>query len=113
MARTLAQINQQIESLQKEADQVRAGEVAGVVERIKVAISSYGLTPQDLFGTTGKAATKVKKTRPKTGVKVKKSPAPVKYRDKETGKTWTGNGKRPGWFVKASEGGMKAEDMAV
>ena len=34
-------------------------------------------------------------------------------KDKETGKTWTGHGKRPGWFVKATEGGTKAEEMAV
>ncbi len=113
MARTLAQINKQIQSLQREADSVRTREVAGVVERIKAALAFYGLNPQDLFGAKSKAATKVKKTPNKTGVKVKKSPAPGKYRDKTTDKTWTGHGRRPGWFVKAIEEGMKTEDMAV
>jgi DNA-binding protein H-NS len=45
--------------------------------------------------------------------KAKKVAAIAKYKDKETGKTWTGHGKRPGWFVQAIENGMKAEDMAM
>ena len=113
MARTLAQIRKQIESLQREADRVRKSEVAGVVQRIKVAISSYGLTPQDLFGPTGKAAMRERKTPSKTAVKVKKSPVPAKYKDPETDKTWSGRGKRPGWFIKAIEEGAKPDDLAV
>jgi DNA-binding protein H-NS len=112
MVRTLVQIMKQIASLEMEAEQVRAKEVAGVVQRIKTAIDFYGLTTKDLFGSTGNASAKPKKIAVKVK-KVEKSPAPPKYKDKETGKTWTGHGKRPGWFVKAIEGGMKAEEMAV
>lgn len=110
MARTLVQIKNQIAQLEKEAERVKENEVAGVVQRIKTAIDFYGLTADDLFGSGAKTATKGRKAAAK---KVKKSPAPPKYKDKETGKTWTGHGKRPGWFVKAIEGGMKAEDMAA
>lgn len=110
MARTLSQIKKQIAQLEKEAERVRADEVAGVVQRIKAAIDFYGLTANDLFGSGAKPAAKGKKGAAK---KAKKSPAPPKYKDKETGKTWTGHGKRPQWFVKAMEGGMKAEEMAV
>ncbi len=112
MARTLVQIKKQIQSLEKEAEQVRAKEIAGVIQRIKTAIDFYGLTASDLFGSNGKAAVKGKKIAVKVK-KVKKSPAPAKYKDKDTGKTWTGHGKRPGWFVKAIEAGVKAEEMAV
>ncbi len=52
----------------------------------------------------------VNKASPK---KAKKQPSPPKYRDPASGKTWTGHGKRPGWFVQAVESGVKAEDMAV
>lgn len=112
MARTLVQIRKQIQSLEQEAEQVRAKEVAGVVQRIQTAIAFYGLTAEDLFGATGNAAPKGEKASAKVK-KMKKPPAPAKYKDKETGKTWTGHGKRPGWFVKAIEGGMQAQDMAV
>ena len=110
MARTLAQIQQQIDKLQQDAEKVKEKEVAGVIQRIKTAIDFYGLTANDLFGSAAKVSAKGKKAAPKN---VKKSPAPAKYMDKENGKTWTGHGKRPGWFVKAIEGGMKAEEMAV
>lgn len=112
MARTLVQIKKQIQSLEREAEQVRAKEVAGVIQRIKTAIDFYGLTAGDLFGSAGKAAAKGKKLSVKVK-KAKRSPAPAKYKDKDTGKTWTGHGKRPGWFVKATEAGVKAEEMAI
>ena len=107
MARTLARIQQEIDKLQQEAEKVKAKEVAGVIERIKAAIAFYSLTPADLFLTRGRPPGKAKKAA------AKKVPSKAKYRDKETGKTWTGHGKRPGWFVKAIEEGMKAEEMAV
>ncbi len=110
MARTLAQVQKQIEKLQMEAELLKANEVAGVVQRIKIAIDFYGLKPEDLFGGGTKSAAKREKAAAK---KIKKSPAPAKYRDKQSGKTWTGHGKRPGWFVQAIEGGMKAQEMAA
>ena len=110
MARTLAQVQKQIEKLEKEAELLKANEVAGLVQRIKTAIDFYELTPEDLFGGGKKSSAKREKAAVK---KIKKSPAPAKYRDKQTSKTWTGHGKRPGWFVEAIEGGMKAEEMAV
>ena len=69
MARTLIQIREQIEKLEKEAERVQANEVAGVIQRIKTAIDFYGLTADDLFGSGAKAATKSKK------VAAKKAPA--------------------------------------
>lgn len=112
LARTLVQIKKQIENLQKEAEQVKAKEVAGVIQRIKTAIDFYRLTAGDLFGSTGKVVSTGKKATAKVK-RLKKSPAPEKYKDKDTGKTWTGHGKRPGWFVKSIEAGVKAEEMAV
>ena len=61
MARTLAVIQQQIEKLQKEAEVVKAKEVAGVIQRIKLAIASYGLKPNDLFATKGRPPGRPKK----------------------------------------------------
>ncbi len=121
MARTLVQIKKQIKSLEQEAEKVRASEVAGVVQRIKSAIDFYGLTPSDLFGSPGRSATRngrkkasaIGKGTGKPKRKSTKTPSPAKYRDKETGKTWTGHGKRPGWFVQAIANGAKPEDMAV
>ncbi len=42
----------------------------------------------------------------------KQSPAKV-YRDPVSDKTWSGQGQRPGWFVKALESGMTREDLRI
>ena len=114
MARTLVQIQREMEKLQKEAELVKASEVAGVIARIKSAIDFYGITEADLFGNkaAGVARDARKNSRHKD-VKPSKTQSPAKYRDKESGKTWTGHGMRPRWFVKAIESGITAADMAI
>ncbi|MDT7838125.1 H-NS histone family protein [Aquabacterium sp. OR-4] len=113
MARSLAQIQSQIDKLQREAEALRAKEISGVVVRIKEAISHYGLTPQELFGDApskkprGKAAA----ASPKKPAAKKPAAAP-KYRD-EAGNTWTGHGKRPNWFKAALEAGKTAADLEI
>lgn len=115
MARTLIQIKQQIQALEKEAENVKPKEIAGVIERMKSAIEFYGLTPADLFsgskakklaGSRGASVVAFKKTR-------KKKMAVAKFKDPSSDKTWTGHGKRPGWFVQAIAGGKKPEDLAA
>jgi DNA-binding protein H-NS len=115
---TYAELQKQIEDLTIKAQAVRQQEVAGVVERIREAISVYGLTPEQLFGQ--KSAPKARAVRVKAEKKNKavdaKAAAPKaapKYRDPASGKTWTGNGKRPGWFVAAVEAGTDPQTLAV
>ena len=114
MARTLADIQRNIAKLQKEAEGVKAKEVVGVIVRIKLAIETYGLTADDLFGT------KVKKVRmPKvaSAVKVKrttkKATSQMKFKDPSSGKGWSGHGRRPDWYLKAIASGKTPEDLAV
>jgi DNA-binding protein H-NS len=114
MARTLVQIQREMEKLQVEAERVKASEVAGVVAKIKTAIDFYGITVGDLFGAKPEAGAKGKrKYSPRKNEKLTKAPSSPKYKDPESGKTWTGHGMRPGWFVKAIEGGKKAEELAI
>jgi DNA-binding protein H-NS len=114
MAKTLAQIRQQIEKLEKEAKSVRAKEVAGVIGRIREAIESYSLTAEDLFGTKVNKASRPKRTAGGALKKVaKKKSAMAKFKDPSSNKTWTGHGKRPGWFVDAVASGKTAEELAI
>ena len=62
MAQTYLQIQRQIETLQRQAEKLKSQEVDGVVERIKVAIAHYGLTPEQLgFGAGAAKPGKAKK----------------------------------------------------
>jgi DNA-binding protein H-NS len=115
MAKTLAQINRQIDKLQRQAEALKKQEVSGVISRIKSAIEHYGLTARDLGLSTGRggasAGSAARKAMNRQAVAVRR-PVPVKYRDEE-GHTWTGRGKRPNWFKAALEAGKTPEDLAV
>ena len=114
MSKTLVQIREEIKRLEKQAAAVRTKEVAGVVARMKEAIRFYGLTARDLFDAKTAKAPGAAKAGTKTRAKAaKKSPLAPKYRDPQSGKGWSGRGRRPEWFIKAVEGGAKAEDLAV
>ena len=116
MAKTLTQINRQIEKLQQQAEALKEQEVSGVIARIKTAIEHYGLTAKDL----GLSGTRNGAGRPKSprqtpgrkGLALVKPAAPVKFRDEE-GHTWSGRGKRPNWFKSALAAGKSPEDLAA
>jgi len=121
---TYATLQQQIADLQKQAEGLRDAEVAGVIERIREAIAVYGLTPDDLFGAAPARKAKRARVAPVDAAAPEKAPVAKKasaakkvsvpkYRDPATGKTWSGVGKRPQWFVAAVEGGADPQTLAV
>jgi len=113
MARTLVQIKKAIVGLEKEATLLKEKEVSGVIARIKVAIDVYGLTQQDLFEAKAKKMGRPKKVADVVAKKPAKKKAAAKFKDPGSDRTWTGHGKRPGWFVAAIADGKVATDLAV
>jgi DNA-binding protein H-NS len=101
--KSYAQIQKQIEALQKQADKLKAQEVAGVIARIKEAIAHYGLTAEQLGygGTSGGGKAKAKK--------VTESNATA-YSD-GAGKSWSGRGPRPQWLKAAIAAGRSLEEF--
>jgi len=181
MTQSYSQIVRQIESLQRKANAARKKEVAGVVSRIKEAISFYNLTAGELglsavrsaapspshaaipkrkkgaakskskFGDVAKyrdaagnewvgrgprpiwlrealasgktladfavvkeahAGSAKKAARKTKSRRARKAPV-AKYKDAASGKTWSGRGRKPGWFVNALAEGNALESMAV
>lgn len=108
MTTTYAQIQKKIALLQRQADSLRDKEVAGVVDRIKVAIAHYGLTAQQLgFGAAGAS--------PKAASSKKKEKAlatAARYSD-GAGGTWSGRGPRPRWLREALAAGRSLDDFKV
>lgn len=123
MAKTLAAIQEQIQKLQEQADVLKRKEAIGVIGKIKTAIDAYGLTAEDLFGTSPpvakrgpkpkaslSGATPMKATRKKAAT-TKKPPLAAKFTDGI--RFWSGHGKRPQWFKDAIESGRAIEELAV
>jgi len=75
--------------LEAQIDQVRAIEVTAAVITVKQLVTDFSLTAEDVFPTPGK----------KTGSGAAKgTKVAAKYRNPETGDTWTGRGKAPRWI---------------
>ena len=58
-------------------------EKSGAISRARELVQQYGLTQDDIFG------------QPKRKTTV----GEAKYRNPETGATWTGRGKPPNWII--------------
>lgn len=113
MPRTLQDIQVEIRRLEKQRAAIIEREVAGVIERIKVAIAHYDLTPQQLFGKPTQRKPKSHAARrgianaaaaPQAGV--------IRFQDAE-GNSWTGRGRRPKWYLDALAAGKTADDLRV
>lgn len=99
---TYRQLKQQIGALEKKAAIAMKEEARKVVEGIKEQIAEFGLTAADL-------GLKIARRAGAGTAKTRKRVLTPKYRDPITGKTWNGNGKRPGWIVAAQNRGRLDE----
>ena len=87
-------------AIEQQIADVRRTERADAVARVRVLMSEHGLTVADL-SSKPPAATR-------SGVKV----AP-KYRDANTGNTWSGRGLQPRWLKEALASGKELSDFAI
>ncbi|MEY4748346.1 MAG: hypothetical protein RIQ60_560 [Pseudomonadota bacterium] len=80
---------------------------AGAIAQIKGIMNEFGLTAADL--STGKPARAAK------GGDGTATPSKVaaKYRDPESGKTWSGRGLKPRWLADAINAGKQLTDFAI
>ncbi len=123
---TFEQIQQQILDLQKQAETMRKQAVAAAVKEVKRLVNLYSLGYADIGITVGGSAKKGAVT-PKAKTKASAKPAKAtkkasadkraavapKYRDNETGKTWTGRGKAPTWLATKIAAGASKESFKI
>ena len=89
---SLQELLAQKEALEQQIAQIKKAERADALQNARSLIDTFDLTIDELFGkqkSSGKAVA-------------------VKYRNPETGETWTGRGRAPRWLE-----GKNREDFAV
>ncbi len=98
--KTYQALKAQIDKLEKQAQTLRKAEISKVVAQFKQTIAEYELTARDLgFDLAlGKKAARGKPAR-----SLRASTGAPKYRNPETGDTWTGRGRPPGWIASAKD----------
>jgi DNA-binding protein H-NS len=113
MAQTYAQIQKQIEQLQRQAEVIRAGETKGVIERIKLAIAHYNLTADQLGFGGGKSVTSTIASASRPAVKqAGKSKGKPRFSDK-SGNVWSGRGPHPAWLREALQAGHNINEFRI
>jgi DNA-binding protein H-NS len=94
--------------LEKQIAETLRAERASVIQQIKSLMADHGLTPADLAANKPGRPPKIGIAEPGTTRKVA-----AKYRDPDTGETWSGRGLKPKWLAAAIEGGRNLTDFAV
>ncbi len=100
--KTYSDVKAAIDKLQARAEELRQAEKAGVISRIREAISVYGITAAEL-GLAGGGARGAARGAAAAPAPTKATVGVAKYRDPASGKTWTGRGKPPLWIVGAKD----------
>jgi len=77
---------EQREALDRQIKEMRNAQRAEVIERIRQDVANFELTERDVFGSATRSGAR------------KGGTVAAKYRNPETGETWTGRGKAPKWI---------------
>ena len=101
----LADLIAQKAALEKKIAEARREARDSAIAQIRSLMAEHGLTLVDL-GSKTPTASASKAAR--KGRKV-----PPKYRDPDTGTTWSGRGLQPKWLAAALKSGRKLSDFAI
>ncbi len=120
---TYAALKEQADDLMRQAEAARKAETGAAIAEIKEKMAMYGITLDDLGGKAkaargrkpklAKAAKPVKAAKDTAKPAKTRKPVAVKYRNPETGETWTGRGQPSKWLKAMEAAGRKREEFAV
>ena len=97
------QAQDKIKELQVQAEKQREIELPDIIKDINAKISFYKIKPQDLkFPDYPEPEVKADSKQPKQP-KQPKAKQPAKYRDEKTGVEWSGLGRKPKWYIDATD----------
>jgi DNA-binding protein H-NS len=101
----LKQLLAQKAALDKQIEDLKREQREQAIAQVRELMEQFGLTMADVLP---RRATRPAPARQSPGRK-----AAVKYRNAETGDTWSGRGLQPRWLRAALDAGRKLEDFQV
>ena len=100
---TLQELLDQKKALDQQIATMRLAERQEAISRVRALMAEHELTATDIQGNAS-----VKGTRAGSSKKVA-----AKFRDSQTGATWTGRGLKPRWLSEALSQGKNLADFAI
>lgn len=107
-----AKIHKEIEKLRKQAQALQQKKRKPVIQSIIRSMKEYEITPDEIATAFGKTTATKGRAAKKAGTG-SRGPVPAKYKNPETGATWTGRGKPPRWVVDAEAAGKSRTDFLI
>lgn len=101
---TLQELIAQKSEIERQIAEARRQERADAIAKVRALMAEQGLTAADLVSKSPASG----RGSSTAGRKVA-----AKYRDPETGQTWTGRGLKPKWLAQALEKGKSLQDFAI
>jgi DNA-binding protein H-NS len=102
---SLQELLAQKAEIEKQIVDTQRQERADAIARVRELMSQYGLSAADIVGRPAAAARR-------TGASDTRKVAP-KYRNPDTGETWSGRGLQPKWLKAALASGKKIDDFTL
>ena len=109
---TVADLDKVIAEAERQRETRRESGKRELIEEIRAKAEAMGLSLEELIGgstQTGRPAPKTRK--PQKGAAT--ASPPVRYRNPDSGETWSGRGRSPRWLKLAEEQGRKREEFAA
>jgi DNA-binding protein H-NS len=98
---SLEELKQLRKDVEKAIETYEARQMAEARAKLEVMAAEMGVKLEDVMGMTGKG-------------KGKSQGVPKYCHPKDPTKTWTGKGRKPGWFIQAvEEEGMNPDDLKI
>ncbi|MCX7228244.1 MAG: H-NS histone family protein [Burkholderiales bacterium] len=112
---SLVQLRQQIARLETQAKKLEETEGTRkrkAVTEVRALMRKLGVELADLQASDSPKTARAAASKPKRE-KSARPPVPVKYRNSETGDTWTGRGRTPRWLAALEAAGRTRDEFKI
>ena len=111
-----AKIHKEIEKLRKKAEVLQSKRRIPILRSIIQSMREYSISIDEITAAVGKkppSSAKIPTVLAGSKTLKAKRPVPAKYRDPNSGATWTGRGRTPVWVIEAEKGGKARDSFLI
>ncbi len=108
----VADLEKVIAAVQRQREARRESGKRELVEEFRAKAQALGVSLEELLGSSAQGSSLAGKAR-QPGKGTPTAPSAAKYRNPETGETWSGRGRMPKWLALAEKDGRGRTEFAV
>jgi|SRR5690606_19416647 len=106
-------LEKEISRLQKQAAALEQKQRVPIINNIVRSMREYDITPEEVAEAFNRKGRGGGKRAANAAKPVARKPVPPKYRNPETGATWSGRGKPPRWVSEAEQAGKSRDEFLI